>query len=509
MLTSLAGTFSAALVLIVAVGAAPEVGATGTNLIANPSVERAVNHLPASWTRGETGTAHAVFRYLSSGHTGARSLQVDATTRSRGQAYWASAAVKVTPKTRYTLTDWYESDVATRIVITLTDAAGVARTNVSSEPASPTWRQASVAFTTAAGESSLTVRHGIDRIGQLTTDDYDLRRLAQVGPTGSGSAGGPNMIVDPSLETAAAHGRPAGWQPVQWGSHATTFSYLNSGHRGRHSLEVQTTAWTSGAAEWYYDDVAVKPGASYRYSDWYRADVPTVVDAEVVNGDGTLSYYSLGPAPANPTWSRFTTTFTPPVGTQSIAIYQAIAQVGYLVTDDYSLRAYRPAPFRRPIVSIDFDDGWASQYTNAVPLLRANGLTASFYIITSQSITAPNPICMDVADLRALIADGDEIGNHTATHPDLTTLRPAQVQAEMSDAQAAFQDTLGITPTDFAYPYGVYDPQTIAIGQQVGFASQRGVNAGFNTKDDIDFTQLKVEEVDTNTTPAQVEGWVN
>jgi peptidoglycan/xylan/chitin deacetylase (PgdA/CDA1 family) len=318
-----------------------------------------------------------------------------------------------------------------------------------------------------------------------------------------------NVIVNPSLERSGAHGRPVGWQPIGWGTNTTTFSYLTSGHRGRHSLEIQTTDWTNGAAEWYYGDRAVKAGATYRFSDWYRSNAATEVDAEVVNSDGTKSYYFLGPVPPSEGWTPFVTSFIPPTGTRSISIYHALAKAGDLTTDDYSLTATAPAPFRRAIVSIDFDDGWASQYANAVPALMANGLTATFYIITSLSITAPNPVCMDVTELHTLISDGYEIGNHTDTHPDLTTLEPAEVQTEMGGAQSVFQAALGITPTDFAYPYGAYDPTTVAIGEQVGFASQRSVNAGMNTKGDIDFTQLKVEEVTTSTTPAEVEAWVN
>src|SRR6201999_3519584 len=49
---------------------------------------------------------------------------------------------------------------------------------------------------------------------------------------------------------------------------------------------------------------------------------------------------------------------------------------------------------------------------------------------------------------------------------------------------------------------------TIAIGKQF-YQSQRTVNAGYNTKDNFDLTQLKIYEVDSNISVAQVEGWIN
>ena len=683
-----------AALLAATLGATPSLGAGGNNLMANPSVEAATNGLPSDWTRSDVSTHTATFNYLGSGHTGSRSLQVVMTKRSAGQASWVSAPTKISPSTSYTFTDWYQSTVQTTVAIATTTAAGTARTTTFDEPASATWRQASVSVTTGATAASLTVRQYIGHIGQVTTDDYDLEGPSPVVPTvmltapapnasvtgtevitatatdalgvqgvqfaidgvssggedtaspyslnwdtthvangshtvsatatgadgltstatetvavqnvvaapkititspaadavlsgsqavsatasdaagvirvqfelngnplggpltaapytytwntetvtngtylmtavatnqaglvstsaavtvsvqnqpagAGGSGGGPNIVLNPSVETSAGTTTPADWESTGWGTHTTAFSYLRTGHTGRRSLEVQNTAWTSGAAEWYYAGLPVTPAATYHYGNWYRSNVATEVDAEVVMNDGTTNYYYLGPVPASQTWNQFTTTFTPPTGAQSIAIYQTLAKVGYLITDDYSLSAYVPPRFARGIVSVDFDDGWLNQYTAAVPALQANGLTATFYIIADQSITDPNPLCMDVADLQSLMADGYEIGNHTETHPDLTTLTSAQVQNEMSGAQAAFQASLGITPTDFAYPYGAYNAGTIAVGEQVGFVSQRSVNAGFNTKDSIDFTQLKVEEVTAETTLAEVAAWVD
>src|SRR6201999_3256413 len=49
---------------------------------------------------------------------------------------------------------------------------------------------------------------------------------------------------------------------------------------------------------------------------------------------------------------------------------------------------------------------------------------------------------------------------------------------------------------------------TIAIGKQF-YQSQRTVNAGYNTKDNLDLTQLKIYEVDSNISQAQVQAWVD
>jgi len=670
-------------------------GAVGNNLIANPGVETSVNNLPTGWSNIKTGTNTTAFNYLNTGHTGSHSLQVLMTKRSSGQAEWYFKPVAIVPNTKYTFSDWYQSNVASTFAVIVTKTTGVTSTLTTvNEAASPAWKQATLSFTTPAKASTLTIRQYINKVGQVTTDDYDLEGPAVVAPTVSVSApaanasvagtqtvsatatggsstvknvqfkldgvnlgtadttspysvswnttgvangthtlsavvttasnitassanvsvavnnptaptvsisspstnatvsatqavtasasdaqgitsvqfkldnanlgspvtttpynynwdtttatngthsltavatnkanlsttsaamavtvqnqaainpgNGPNIILNPSVETSTSGTVPDNWLSSNWGTNTSTFSYLNTGHTGNHSLEVQTTAWTNGSANWYYADLPVTAGTTYQYSNWYQSNVNTEVDAEVTMSDGTISYYYLGTVLANTTWSQFSTTFTVPAGAKTMAVYQILAKVGYIISDDYSLNTYTPKTFNRGIVTINFDDGWLDQYINGVPALQANGnLPATFFIITDSSITNPDPEYMNTSQIITLKNDGYEIGNHTETHPDLTTLTAAQVQTEMAGAEAALQSAIGVTATDFAYPYGAYNASTVAIGQQVGFVSQRSVNSGFNTKDSIDFTQLKIEEVDANISPAQVQAWVN
>jgi peptidoglycan/xylan/chitin deacetylase (PgdA/CDA1 family) len=222
--------------------------------------------------------------------------------------------------------------------------------------------------------------------------------------------------------------------------------------------------------------------------------------------DGTTQYVWLGNALTNTAWTKFTATYTPPAGAKSIAIYQILAKKGYLITDDYSLTNYAPQPFSRALISITFDDGWTNQYTDAFPMLQQYGLPATFYIISGELTDQPD--YMSKAQVVNLHNAGEEIGSHSVTHPDLTTVSATKLQNEMKNSQTTLQAAIGVPITDFAYPYGAYNSKTIAVGKQY-YQSQRSVNDGLNTRDNWDLTQLKIHEVDTNITSVQVQAWVD
>jgi peptidoglycan/xylan/chitin deacetylase (PgdA/CDA1 family) len=137
----------------------------------------------------------------------------------------------------------------------------------------------------------------------------------------------------------------------------------------------------------------------------------------------------------------------------------------------------------RTVVSLTFDDAYADQGRYAVPLLRSHHMNATFYVITADA-DGPYPCCMSWAQLRALQGEGDDIGSHTISHPNLTALTPDRVTREVCGSR---QDMLrnGIDdPVSFAYPYGSYDPAAERIVARCGFTNARqggGISAS-NTR---------------------------
>lgn len=582
-----------------------KLNAAAVNLIANPSVETTSGTTPANWKQGGWGTNTTTFTYSTAGaNTGSRSLSLNTTKYTSGDAKWYFDDVAVTPGQVYTYSEFYKSTVATEIDAQYTDTTGkLSYVSLTIPAASATaYKSVTSSFTIPANIKTMTIFHVINKIGTLQTDDFSLVQgtvttppVTPTSPTvnftapvagstvtgktqavsanssdavsvsgvqfkldganlGAEDITAPysvnwdttlalngthtltavarngaaltttatetvnvqnivtpppttpnNLIINPSVETTNG-AAPQNWLSSNWGTNTSTFSYLTTGHTGSHSLRVQTTSFSNGAANWYYPDLAVSAGKTYKYTNWYQSNVDSEVDAEVVMSDGTVQYYWLGNVFASTNWTQYSSTFTAPAGAKSMAIYQVLAKVGYIVSDDYSLSEYTPSPFNRGLVTVTFDDGWASQYQNAFPLLNKYGQAATFYIISGELTNQPDYV--SATQIKALQSAGNEIGSHTVTHRDLTTLSPAILQQEMQQSQITLQNTLGVPVKNFAYPYGAYNLNTIAVGKQY-YQSQRSVVRGFNAKDNFDITQLKIQEVDSNISQAQVKGWID
>jgi len=118
----------------------------------------------------------------------------------------------------------------------------------------------------------------------------------------------------------------------------------------------------------------------------------------------------------------------------------------------------------RPVV-ISFDDGLASFADHAWPILQANGLPASMYVVTGyvglragwlDRRGVPGPLMLSWLSIVDLETEGCEIGAHTETHPALDTLSVAGAREEIRRSGAVLSARLGHAIRPFAYPFGYH-----------------------------------------------------
>ena len=102
-----------------------------------------------------------------------------------------------------------------------------------------------------------------------------------------------------------------------------------------------------------------------------------------------------------------------------------------------------------PVVALTFDDGPNPQFTPQIlDILYEHQAPATFFLVGQQ---------LEEQDwiVRKIAASGHEIGNHTNSHPDLTTLEEAQILEEIQKNQEALGKILPDYTVNFLRPpYG-------------------------------------------------------
>ena len=79
-------------------------------------------------------------------------------------------------------------------------------------------------------------------------------------------------------------------------------------------------------------------------------------------------------------------------------------------------------------------------------MLKQRNIKATFFLIGQNVAANPNIV-------KQILADGNEVGNHTWTHPQLSKLSDDKVTAEITKTQDAIKDASGYTPTLLRPPF--------------------------------------------------------
>jgi peptidoglycan/xylan/chitin deacetylase (PgdA/CDA1 family) len=117
----------------------------------------------------------------------------------------------------------------------------------------------------------------------------------------------------------------------------------------------------------------------------------------------------------------------------------------------YTCQQYAPEQGQK-IVCMVFDDGWQSQWENAIPVLDRYGFKASFAIITGY-VDDKLPAYMSWSEIVKLAKNGEDIVSHSYSHQPLATLDNASINYQLSQSKADL-NRKGISSPVFVYPSG-------------------------------------------------------
>ena len=133
----------------------------------------------------------------------------------------------------------------------------------------------------------------------------------------------------------------------------------------------------------------------------------------------------------------------------------------------------QPLP-SNPIV-ITFDDGYRGNYTNAFPIMEELGLTGTIYMV-EEFVGRDRHLTEEM--LSEMIGAGFELGNHTATHADLTEVSGEQLLKEVKHSNENLQERFEVYIETFAYPFGRYNDETLKALEDADFKTGVTVESG-------------------------------
>jgi peptidoglycan/xylan/chitin deacetylase (PgdA/CDA1 family) len=159
---------------------------------------------------------------------------------------------------------------------------------------------------------------------------------------------------------------------------------------------------------------------------------------------------------------------------------QALKDAGWHAVTLDQLRSHwkagTPLGPGKPIV-LTFDNGYQSQYTQALPVLQRLGWVADENIQLSG--LPPSQGGLGQEQIRGLVAAGWELDTQGFSHADLIKLGPEQLHYEVTVARSVLQRRYHVPVNWFCYPSGHYDPTVVAEVRAAGYLGSTTVVPGW------------------------------
>ncbi len=134
-------------------------------------------------------------------------------------------------------------------------------------------------------------------------------------------------------------------------------------------------------------------------------------------------------------------------------------------------------------VAFSFDASWGAERTPLIlEILQENDIKTTFFLTGFWVEKYPDFV-------RQIAAAGHEIGNHTATHPHLSTCTPEQIREELVQVEEMITEISGQKPALFRPPFGDYTNEVIKTAAALNYQTIQW------SVDSLDWQNLGAEEI--------------
>lgn len=135
----------------------------------------------------------------------------------------------------------------------------------------------------------------------------------------------------------------------------------------------------------------------------------------------------------------------------------------------------------RRTVAVTFDDGFASVFDHAFPILSRYGMPATIFLVAGTLASGGRPIdwvddppshaltTLSMDQILEMQEAGVRFGSHSFAHHDLTSLSEEECQRDLRDSRDLLEDLLGTPVRHLAYPRGLHDERVRRAAAKAGF----------------------------------------
>lgn len=128
-------------------------------------------------------------------------------------------------------------------------------------------------------------------------------------------------------------------------------------------------------------------------------------------------------------------------------------------------------------IALTFDDGNATDFSAAFPLLEASGLQATFFPTLSQ--IKKNQISWDQI-IKMSESKNITIGSHGISHTRMTELTDNEVERELRYSKQFIEEKINKTVDFFSLPYGVWNNQVVELSKKAEYKAILTTNVKIN-----------------------------
>ena len=116
-------------------------------------------------------------------------------------------------------------------------------------------------------------------------------------------------------------------------------------------------------------------------------------------------------------------------------------------------------------IALSFDAAWGNEDTSKIlEILRNHNVEVTFFMTGGWVESYPD-------DVKAILADGHDLGNHSENHKNMSQLSSAEKEEELMEVHRKVQELTGYEMFLFRPPYGDYDNDVINVARKCGYYS--------------------------------------